>query len=485
MIKSKKLFFNKRYLIFPILIFVLGSLLRLYRLGHHSFWGDEVFILNAVNLPYKEIFFNQLHEPTPPLFLLVTKLWMSFFNQNEYMIRLLPCLFGILSLILVYLISKELFNRRIALMSSFFFAISPFHIFYSQELRTYSLLLFLSLLSFYIFVKIMKTDLCKWYFILGLVNSFIIFTHYFGIFLIIIETAYFLIKRKQNLIKKLTLSLAPLIIPIVFLLSTFTKDQIIKPSRSLIISIVEFLLTPVYFTTGYHLITRELSLILLLCSLMIIFIFFCLPHIILIFKIYKKKFVKSISDKIFLLYIIGILPILVILIVALLINPIYLARYLIAYSFPFFILLSLAIHDIKKSSIRAIFILGIIILSSISLFDYYSPSFKKIGDWKKIATILDKYNQQVIILNPTSTMTAEYPLKYYSSSYKYHLSLNNLNNTNYWIVDWSCEKDYFCTKDPKNKIRLKRQNYYKGLGYDLVFISGYIELYVPSNIKFK
>ena len=82
---------------------------------------------------------------------------MQIFGQSEFSIRFPALIFGVLSIFMIYKLGKVLFNLEIGLLSALILAISPFHIHYSQEARPYSLLMVLSLISTYYFVKFIKS----------------------------------------------------------------------------------------------------------------------------------------------------------------------------------------------------------------------------------------------------------------------------------------------------------------------------------------
>ncbi|MDD5071027.1 MAG: glycosyltransferase family 39 protein, partial [Candidatus Omnitrophica bacterium] len=137
-------------------ILPLGFLLRLYHLGSRSFWYDEAISMLAVrdfnleNIRNYGAFFTDA-----PLFYAFLKGW-SFFGEGEFFLRILPMFFGCLSIIAVYYLAKLLFDPKTAIISSFILAVVPFHIYYSQELRVYTMVAFLALISMYYFVGLTK-----------------------------------------------------------------------------------------------------------------------------------------------------------------------------------------------------------------------------------------------------------------------------------------------------------------------------------------
>jgi len=109
-----------------------------------------------------------------------------------------------LSILPIYLIGKELFEKKVGLISAFLLSISPFHIYYSQEVRYYSYFTFFSLLTMFFLCKSIKEkDKKVW--IIGLIVSTLLnlFTHHFALFVLIIEISFitFLILKNYKLIK--------------------------------------------------------------------------------------------------------------------------------------------------------------------------------------------------------------------------------------------------------------------------------------------
>lgn len=134
--------------VFLAIITILALLLRLYKLGDWSYWVDELYTLKSSTRAYVEI----LNRP----YWIITKLSLSLLGTNAFSLRLFPCLFGSLTIPLLYFPFKRIFDRRISLLAIFLISISPWHIYLSQLARWYSLLLLVStwsLIAFYFFVE--------------------------------------------------------------------------------------------------------------------------------------------------------------------------------------------------------------------------------------------------------------------------------------------------------------------------------------------
>src|SRR3989344_3625352 len=135
-------------LIFLILVLSLG--LRLTGLNQ-SFWLDEAAQLIESTRPLSEQF-KIAGDFQPPLFHVLLHFWL-WFGKSEIWVRLLPLVLGLISIYLLYLIAQKLVNQRVALISSLLLAISPFHIWYSQEVRPYMLAVVLGSAATYFLLK--------------------------------------------------------------------------------------------------------------------------------------------------------------------------------------------------------------------------------------------------------------------------------------------------------------------------------------------
>jgi len=154
----------KKGLLFLIVIVIIGGSLRLYQIGIDSFWIDEVGVAIASR---KASFGEMIQESRSHIMAMPLDYCLSWFiariSIEEGIFRSLSAFWGTLSLIINYLFFKRLSNRGTALLSTLLFALSPFHIQYSQELRFYSSLVFFYLLVNWLFLKaIEEVNLKNW-----------------------------------------------------------------------------------------------------------------------------------------------------------------------------------------------------------------------------------------------------------------------------------------------------------------------------------
>jgi 4-amino-4-deoxy-L-arabinose transferase-like glycosyltransferase len=135
-------------------IILLAFALRLYRLGYQSLWYDEAV---SVHLATKDLTALTLHtagDIHPPLYYYLLHFWVLIAGSSEFSAAFFSVVFGILILVLAYRLAHEIYGGRAALLAAFLIAISPFNLWYSQEVRMYTLGAFLGLLTLYCLLRL-------------------------------------------------------------------------------------------------------------------------------------------------------------------------------------------------------------------------------------------------------------------------------------------------------------------------------------------
>ena len=172
-------------------ILILAASLRFTGLVKRDLWYDEAFTGVAVKEKFTDMISMIINDVHPPLYYVFLKWFSFFFNYSVFGLRLFSAVFGLGAVWGIYILTREFFDRRAALMASFLVAISPFAIQYSQEARMYSMLACLILLGAYFFVKGLKTKKTKYFIFWGILTGLSMLTHYMGIiFSVLFYPAY-------------------------------------------------------------------------------------------------------------------------------------------------------------------------------------------------------------------------------------------------------------------------------------------------------
>jgi uncharacterized membrane protein len=124
------------------LILAIAVGLRFAFLSKESLWLDEVSSWWFATDLHRAL---TAERTNPPLYYTLLHFWIGWFGTSEAGLRSFSVVPGVLSVGLVYALAKKLFSRGIALGSALYQSISSFQIYYSQEARTFALLVFLLL----------------------------------------------------------------------------------------------------------------------------------------------------------------------------------------------------------------------------------------------------------------------------------------------------------------------------------------------------
>lgn len=149
-------------LIFIVLISIVLRFLYLDKIG--GLWYDEIISYKEASQPsiLSVISYTLNTDVSFPLYQVILHCWSKIFSFSDYSLRLFSVICGILTVLTSYFIGKELKSKETGLICASVFAVNSFLIYYSQEVRMYSLLtLFLSLYLFFV-VKIKNDYRNKW-----------------------------------------------------------------------------------------------------------------------------------------------------------------------------------------------------------------------------------------------------------------------------------------------------------------------------------
>lgn len=144
------------------LCLLIGICLRWFRLEAQSLWADEGVQYFIASAPTLDAFWERVAHRTfhPPLSYFISHMFLRI-HDSDFFLRLPSVLFGMGSILLAYWLVRKLTSVSVALVTMWLLAISPFHVWYSQEARMYAPLLFVALLSTLCFMWAVETK--RWY----------------------------------------------------------------------------------------------------------------------------------------------------------------------------------------------------------------------------------------------------------------------------------------------------------------------------------
>jgi uncharacterized membrane protein len=143
------------------LITLLAAGLRIYKLGAWSFWIDEIYTINHAMAHFSTPQLILEHIPPNrnwvPVSVILTAQTLNVWGIHEWSARLTSAIIGILTIPILYVPTKRVFGSHVTLIAMLLLAVSPWHIFWSQNARFYtSLMLLYALASFLFYFGIEK-----------------------------------------------------------------------------------------------------------------------------------------------------------------------------------------------------------------------------------------------------------------------------------------------------------------------------------------
>jgi len=180
---------NGGFLLCAASIVVVALLLRLHRIGAEELWLDEAFSFHDVTaagwldaLRFKDV---------PPLYPLLLRGWMGLAGDSEFALRLLSALLGTLFVAASIWAGREIFEPRIGLWSGVWAAVSPMHIYYSQEARPYALLTALLVVTYILLWRALRVGTYARWALVSVAVAAVLYSHYLAI-LALLPTAFML-----------------------------------------------------------------------------------------------------------------------------------------------------------------------------------------------------------------------------------------------------------------------------------------------------
>lgn len=181
-----------------IWLIIFASLgLRLVGINQ-SMWLDEAISANVAQMRWGEIISNfSVTDFHPPVYYLLLNLWTKIFGNGVIAMRSSSILFSLITIWLVYRIGILVKDKKLGLWAALFTGANPLLIYYSQELRMYSLTVMILMIAVYNWIRIVKNEENKINWIcFNLATGLAFLTFYGSIFLTGAMILYFLVTKK-------------------------------------------------------------------------------------------------------------------------------------------------------------------------------------------------------------------------------------------------------------------------------------------------
>jgi mannosyltransferase len=184
--------FHRSLLLVGSAAVVAGIALRFY--CPSPLWLDETISVNIAKLPIVQIPQALSHDGAPPLYYLLLHFWMMLFGRGDFAVRAMSGLISVVTLPVFWHAGRRIGGRVTGWVLFFLALASPFAIEYAATTRMYSLMILLSLLGFLTLEHALEAPTRRHRIELGLVTAAILYTHYWGLYLVAVTGAWLLFR---------------------------------------------------------------------------------------------------------------------------------------------------------------------------------------------------------------------------------------------------------------------------------------------------
>ena len=167
---------------------LMALVLNLVTLGTRSIVFDESTSANFARFGFIPL----LHvigggDPNMGLYYLLLNFWVRLFGDSEAAVRSLSAIFGALAVSAIYLLGTRLFGRMVGIIAGVLLALDAFIVEYAQTARSYSMLVFLVILSSYFLVVELEQPSKRTRIKYVLTSTLAIYAHYFAVYLLVVH----------------------------------------------------------------------------------------------------------------------------------------------------------------------------------------------------------------------------------------------------------------------------------------------------------
>jgi mannosyltransferase len=178
---------------------VLAAVLRFAAIGHQGFWYDEASTALLLHLgPIKMLRVIPARESTPPLYYCLAWIWAHIFGYGEAGLRSLSALAGTATVPAIYAAGARLISRRAGVVAAALAACNPLLIWYSQEARSYALLVLLTALTVWAFASARAQPTPRRLALWALVAAVALLTHYYAVLAVAPEAVWLLATNRRD-----------------------------------------------------------------------------------------------------------------------------------------------------------------------------------------------------------------------------------------------------------------------------------------------
>ena len=348
-------------------IFVVAAMLRLIFLGTRSFWGDEIVSVKlATDNWHGFTYWILRREANMALYYFALRGWTRF-GDGEAWVRLFSAIFGVVTVPLLYRLARRLQGEQLAWIAALIAATNACLVQFSQEARSYAMLMMLVVLSYYFFIQLIEEKDLRPAVMYVAATAAALYTHFFAALIVCAQIASLLWLPPQRVPWRKVLlcyvAFAAAVLPIAIYIVRNDVGQLYWVQPTTFSEIYKLF---VFFAGGSKAVAAVLSVFsLLACG-------FAIGHH---SDVLRRRSAESWKIGLVLAWL--IVPVAIAVLVSLH-KPVFVHRYLLISLPGYLLLMALGIERLRKRALVAALAI-VIAFSGVSIVQGY---FRPIEDWR-------------------------------------------------------------------------------------------------------
>lgn len=210
-----------QFKLFILITFAANLILRLYNNDLAPFSYDESISLKDTLLDFGHIKHEAEWDSNPPFYHYCLWIWVKLFGISEFTLRSFSAFLSSITVVIAAFFIWKNYSKKSSFAFIILFSLHPVIFYYSQEARSYSLILLLACLTLISFKHFLDSPSLLKALLLGLLNFLLIYTHYITFYIPLFQVIIIIIFERRAF--KLHAVSALFSLGLVFL--RFTKGQ--------------------------------------------------------------------------------------------------------------------------------------------------------------------------------------------------------------------------------------------------------------------
>jgi mannosyltransferase len=184
------------------LIAVLGLAFaaRAFSLEAQGLWRDEVDALRFATAPWPEVL-DRFTRPgwNGPFYFLMLRGWIALTGRSAFAMRYFSTLWGLVGIALLYPLGRRMLGALAARCSLVLAVFSPYLVWYAQEVKMYTWVPALVLLTLYALDRACRRGWWLWWVVVFVATLLAVYSHILAALLIPVAGVWFLLRNRRVL----------------------------------------------------------------------------------------------------------------------------------------------------------------------------------------------------------------------------------------------------------------------------------------------